>query len=84
MNESTQAAGYHRHTLHLPILVNCFLKGIPMNTHSTAKLPPLVILKKKSNFFRKKLTSFSIKKKTNFECFEKSHYLSRGKFALIW
>ena len=44
-----------------------------IDTHSTANLPPLAILKKKSTFFQKNLL-FS--KNLNFERFEKSYNFS--------
>ena len=48
---------------------------MPFDTHSTANLPPLAILKK-IKFFSKNPCVFS-KKDPNFERFEKSYYFSR-------
>ena len=52
-----------------------FYEMIPFDTHSTANLSPLSLLKKKQVFFRK--THFFSKKPPKFERFEKSHYFSR-------
>ena len=55
-----------------------FYEIIPFDTHSTANLPPLSILKKKSSFFSKKPQILNILKiRTILVAFN-------GKFATIW
>ena len=53
-----------------------FQEILSIDTHSTATLPPLVILKK-IKFFFAKTHNFFFKKPPNFERFEKSYYFRR-------
>ena len=55
-----------------------FQEIISIDTHSSANLPLLAILRRIQVFFRKSPTLFS--KNTNFERFEKSYYFSH----ILW
>ena len=64
--QKTSSVGWERH----------FYEIIPFDTHSTANLPPLSILKKIQVFFQKNPSIFP-EKNPNFERFENSYYSSR-------